>query len=68
MSIISNEDLYGGGYSDTPDLDETPYTAELYTVQLALLMQKVGWQKANIVGLSMVRLYLPLIDLSHWPI
>lgn len=49
-----NIDLYGRGYSDTPDPSTTPYTAELYTTQLALLMQKIGWEKANVVGLSMV--------------
>lgn len=43
-------DLYGRGYSDCP---EPPYTAELYITQLALLMQKVNWEKAVIVGLSM---------------
>lgn len=43
-------DLYGRGYSDAP---QTSYTASLYTTQLALLMQHIGWQKAYIVGLSM---------------
>jgi hypothetical protein len=45
-------DLYGRGYSDCPP---PPYTAERYITQLALLMQKVGWDKADIAGLSMVR-------------
>ncbi|EJD01733.1 alpha/beta-hydrolase [Fomitiporia mediterranea MF3/22] len=43
-------DLYGRGYSDAPYL---PYSAGLYTTQLALLMQHVRWERAHIVGLSM---------------
>lgn len=43
-------DLYGRGYSDAP---ETTYDSTLYTTQLALLMQYLKWDKANIVGLSM---------------
>ncbi|KAI1795097.1 alpha/beta-hydrolase [Ganoderma leucocontextum] len=43
-------DLYGRGYSDAP---HTTYDANLYTTQLALLLQYVGWSKANVVGVSM---------------
>ncbi|PPQ78903.1 hypothetical protein CVT26_011712 [Gymnopilus dilepis] len=43
-------DLYGRGYSDAP---KTTYDTTLYTTQLALLMQYLKWDKANIVGLSM---------------
>ncbi|KAI0375962.1 alpha/beta-hydrolase [Pilatotrama ljubarskyi] len=43
-------DLYGRGYSDAP---QTTYDASLYTTQLALLLQYVGWNKANVVGVSM---------------
>ncbi|KIY67532.1 alpha/beta-hydrolase [Cylindrobasidium torrendii FP15055 ss-10] len=43
-------DLYGRGYSDAP---RTTYDTRLYTVQLALLMQHVGWNKAAVVGVSM---------------
>ncbi|KAI0758088.1 alpha/beta-hydrolase [Fomes fomentarius] len=43
-------DLYGRGYSDAP---HTTYDANLYTTQLALLLQYVGWNKADIVGVSM---------------
>ncbi|KAI8982755.1 alpha/beta-hydrolase [Trametes punicea] len=43
-------DLYGRGYSDAP---QTTYDANLYTTQLALLLQYVGWSKANVVGVSM---------------
>ncbi|KAI0326699.1 alpha/beta-hydrolase [Cubamyces sp. BRFM 1775] len=43
-------DLYGRGYSDAP---QTTYDANLYTTQLALLLQYVGWSKADIVGVSM---------------
>ena len=49
--IFLASDLYGRGYSDAPDI---PYTAALYTTQLALLMQHVKWDKADIVALSMV--------------
>jgi len=43
-------DLYGRGYSDCPP---PPYVPKLYITQLALLMQKIGWTNADIVGLSM---------------
>ncbi|KAH9833872.1 alpha/beta-hydrolase [Rhodofomes roseus] len=43
-------DLYGRGYSDAP---QTTYDSSLYTTQLALLMQYVGWDKAHIAGVSM---------------
>ncbi|KDR84352.1 hypothetical protein GALMADRAFT_55533 [Galerina marginata CBS 339.88] len=43
-------DLYGRGYSDAP---QTAYDTTLYTTQLALLMQYLKWDKANIVGVSM---------------
>ncbi|KAG5640116.1 hypothetical protein DXG03_001052 [Asterophora parasitica] len=43
-------DLYGRGYSDAP---QTTYDANLYTVQLALLMQHLRWDKAIIGGVSM---------------
>lgn len=44
-------DLYGRGYSDAPQIT---YDNPLYTTQLALLMQHVGWSNADIVGVSMV--------------
>ncbi len=44
--------MYGRGYSDAP---HTTYDVNLYTTQLALLLQYVGWSKADIVGVSMVR-------------
>ncbi|XP_006456887.1 hypothetical protein AGABI2DRAFT_154349 [Agaricus bisporus var. bisporus H97] len=43
-------DLYGRGYSDAP---ETTYEPGLFTIQLALLMQHLNWDKASIVGSSM---------------
>jgi pimeloyl-ACP methyl ester carboxylesterase len=48
-------DLYGRGYSDAP---LTTYDTNLYTNQLALLMQYLKWERANIVGVSMVRLVI----------
>ena len=45
-------DLYGRGYSDAP---QTTYDSGLYTTQLALPMQHVGWPRAHIAGVSMVR-------------
>ena len=48
------QDLYGRGYSEAP---QTTYDTNLYTTQLAHLMQYIRWEKANIVGISMVRLY-----------
>jgi hypothetical protein len=44
-------DLYGRGYSDAP---QTTYNPALYATQLALLMQHIKWEKAHIVGVSMV--------------
>lgn len=44
-------DLYGRGYTEAP---KTEYNAALYSTQLALLMQVVGWSKAIICGVSMV--------------
>ncbi|GJE99109.1 alpha/beta hydrolase [Phanerochaete sordida] len=43
-------DLYGRGYSDAP---QTTYDVPLFTTQLALLLQCVGWDGANICGASM---------------
>lgn len=67
-------DLYGRGYSDAP---HTTYDANLYTTQLALLLQYVGWNKADIVGVSMVSsaylslrsaylIYIALADEGGW--
>ena len=52
MSNDVNADLYGKGYSQAP---QTAYDANLFITQLALLMQYVKWERANIVGFSMVR-------------
>ena len=52
--LIYPKDLYGRGYSDAP---QTTYDTNLYTSQLAHLMQYIRWEKANIVGVSMVRTY-----------
>ncbi|KAH9927074.1 alpha/beta-hydrolase [Epithele typhae] len=43
-------DLYGRGYSDAP---HTTYDANLYSTQLALLLQHIRWERASIAGLSM---------------
>lgn len=43
-------DLWGRGYSDAPP---GYYDESLYTTQLVLLLQKVGWQRANVVGVSL---------------
>ena len=53
-SLIYPKDLYGRGYSEAP---QTTYDINLYTAQLAHLMQYIRWEKANIVGVSMVRSY-----------
>ncbi|THG92954.1 hypothetical protein EW026_g8136 [Hermanssonia centrifuga] len=39
-----------GGYSDAP---QTTYDVSLYVTQLALLLQYIGWEKANLAGISM---------------
>ena len=54
VPYILQTDLYGRGYSDAP---QTTYDTALYVTQLALLMQYVGWDKAGIVGVSMVRVF-----------
>ena len=51
LLIIYPKDLYGRGYSEAP---QTTYDTNLYTAQLAHLMQYIRWEKANIVGISMV--------------
>ncbi|KAH7887293.1 Alpha/Beta hydrolase protein [Phlebopus sp. FC_14] len=43
-------DLYGRGYSDAP---QVTYDVSLHTMQLALLMQHIKWDKSFVVGLSM---------------
>ena len=43
-------DLYGRGYSDAPQMT---YDPNLYTIQLALLMQHLRWDKAAIIRVSM---------------
>ena len=47
----SSPDLHGRGYSE---ITKTPSDVNLYTIQLALLLQYVGWNSAYIVGFSMV--------------
>ncbi|KAJ7747831.1 alpha/beta-hydrolase [Mycena metata] len=44
-------DLYGRGYSDAPR--NTTYDAQLYVMQLAMLLQHVGWARARLLGYSM---------------
>ena len=46
-------DLYGRGYSEAPDL---PSDANLFGLQLALLLQYIGWESTDIVGFSIVRM------------
>jgi len=43
-------DLYGRGHSDYVDME---YSATLFTTQLALVLQAVGWTKPALVGYSM---------------
>ncbi|CAO3655527.1 unnamed protein product [Mucor hiemalis] len=43
-------DLWGRGYSQAPP---TSYNEALYTSQLALLLQKVGWDKTDVIGVSL---------------
>ncbi|KAI8145129.1 Alpha/Beta hydrolase protein [Fennellomyces sp. T-0311] len=44
-------DLWGRGYSDAP---AAPYDEGLYTTQLALLLQKIGWHSdVDVVGVSL---------------
>ncbi|KAI7903769.1 Alpha/Beta hydrolase protein [Cokeromyces recurvatus] len=43
-------DLYGRGYSDAPPVN---YNEALYSSQLAMLLQKVGWSNTDVIGLSL---------------
>ncbi|RCH84729.1 hypothetical protein CU097_003451 [Rhizopus azygosporus] len=43
-------DLWGRGYSDAP---HAYYDEALYTSQLALLMHKIGWTRADVIGVSL---------------
>lgn len=43
-------DLWGRGYSQAPAAN---YDDSLYTSQLAMLLQKVGWEKTNVIGVSL---------------
>ncbi|KAG9018199.1 hypothetical protein FRB90_011897 [Tulasnella sp. 427] len=43
-------DHYGRGYSEAP---ETEYDTMFYTLEVALLMQQLRWEKAHIAGMSM---------------
>ncbi|KAI8088991.1 Alpha/Beta hydrolase protein [Halteromyces radiatus] len=43
-------DLWGRGYSDAPAMH---YDDSLYVTQVALLLQKVGWNKMDVVGVSL---------------
>jgi pimeloyl-ACP methyl ester carboxylesterase len=54
--LIGTQDLYGRGYSDAP---QTTYDPTLYSVQLALLMQHIKWEKATVIGVSMVSHVFP---------
>ncbi len=43
-------DAYGRGYSDTPSV---PYTSHLYTHQLRMLLDHVGWSRCLVLGYSL---------------
>lgn len=43
-------DIWGRGYSQAPAVN---YDEALYTSQLAMLLQKVGWDKTDVVGVSL---------------
>lgn len=43
-------DLWGRGFSDTP---HAIYDDSLYTSQLVSLLHKVGWEKTDVVGVSL---------------
>ncbi|KAF7797622.1 hypothetical protein EIP86_008822 [Pleurotus ostreatoroseus] len=43
-------DIYGRGYSESPKLTPEP---TMYAIQLAMLLQYIGWNKVNVVGYSM---------------
>ena len=45
-------DIPGRGYSEAPE--DGAYDAQFYAVHLALLLQYVKWNQADIVGYSMV--------------
>ena len=59
LGLTVRSDLYGRGYSDAPDVT---YDVSLHTTQLALLMQHIRWDNAYVVGLSMVRIQLVVLN------
>ena len=50
MVICLAFDLWGRGFSEAPVAN---YDESLYTTQLALLLQRVGWEKTSVVGMSL---------------
>lgn len=52
LTYMLRSDLYGRGYSEAPEVPSDP---NLYAVQLALLLQYIGWENTDIVGFSIVR-------------
>ena len=45
------KDVTGRGYSQAPQI---PHEPNVYSFQLAFLLQYIGWTKVNVVGFSMV--------------
>ncbi|KAI9480693.1 MAG: Alpha/Beta hydrolase protein [Benjaminiella poitrasii] len=43
-------DIWGRGYTQAPPIS---YDEALYTSQLAMLLQKVGWTKTDVIGVSL---------------
>lgn len=43
-------DTWGRGYTDSP---AAIYNEALYTSQLAMLLQKVGWTRCSVIGVSL---------------
>lgn len=47
---IATFDLFGRGYSDSPDL---PHDDRLYTTQLLIVLRHLGWERCSLVGYSL---------------
>lgn len=55
-------DLWGRGYSQAP---YTIYDEALYTSQLAMLLQKVGWENTDVIGVSLGGKVEEYLKLKH---
>lgn len=59
--LTEHVDTYGRGYSEAPEL---PSDTNLYILQLAMLMQYIHWDSADIIGFATVRMITLRIEVT----